>query len=43
MKAVLTLENGRKIAADILPPPLDWKTPQTTLSRRIRAVVCRGV
>lgn len=21
MKAVLTLENGRKIAADILPPP----------------------
>ncbi len=42
MKAVLTLENGRKIAADILPPSIG-KTPQTTLSRRIRAVVCRGV
>lgn len=22
MKAVLTLENGRKIAVDILPPPI---------------------
>ena len=32
MKAVLTLDNGKKIVADILPPP-DWKTPQTTLSR----------
>lgn len=42
MKAVLTLDNGRKIAVDILPPP-DWKTPQTTLSRRIRAVVCGRV
>ena len=29
MKAVLTLDNGAKIAADILPPP-DWKSPQTT-------------
>lgn len=32
MKAVLTLDNGRKIAVDILPPP-DWKTPQTTFPR----------
>ena len=32
MKAVLTLDNERKIAVDILPPP-DWKNPQTTLSR----------
>ena len=31
MKAILTLDNGAKIAADILPP--DWKNPQTTLSR----------
>lgn len=29
MKAILTLDNGAKIAADILSPP-DWKTPQTT-------------
>lgn len=42
MKAILTLDNGAKIAADILPP-LDWKNPQTTLSRRIRTLVCRGV
>ena len=28
MKAILTLDNGKKIVADILPPP-DWKTPQT--------------
>lgn len=41
MKAVLTLDNGAKIAADILPP--DWKSLQTTLSRRIRAVVCGRV
>lgn len=27
MKAILTLDNGKKIVADILPP--DWKTPQT--------------
>lgn len=27
MKAVLTLDNGRKIAVDILPP--DWKSPRT--------------
>ena len=33
MKAVLTLDNGRKIAVDILPP--DWKTPQTTFPRWI--------
>lgn len=43
MKAILTLDNGAKIAADILPPPPDWKNPQTTLSRRIRTLVCRGV
>ena len=30
MKAILTLDNGAKIAADILSPPPDWKTPQTT-------------
>ena len=24
MKAILTLDNGKKIAADILPPPI-WK------------------
>ena len=41
MKAILTLDNGKKIAVDILPP--DWETPQTTLSRRIRALVCRRV
>lgn len=29
MKAILTLDNGAKIAADILPPPIG-KTPQTT-------------
>lgn len=32
MKAILTLDNGKKIVADILPPPPDWKTPQTTFS-----------
>ena len=42
MKAILTLDNGKKIAADILPPP-DWKTPQTTFPQRIRTLVCRGV
>lgn len=42
MKAVLTLDNGAKIAADILPPP-DLETPRTTLLRRIRTLVCRGV
>lgn len=31
MKAILTLDNGAKIVADILPPP-DWKTPHTTFS-----------
>lgn len=31
MKAILTLDNGKKIAVDILPPP-DWETPQTTFS-----------
>ena len=31
MKAILTLDNGKKIAADILSPP-DWKTPQATFS-----------
>lgn len=30
MKAILTLDNGAKIAVDILPP--DWKNPQTTFS-----------
>lgn len=39
MKAVLTLDNGEKVVADIS----DWKTPQTTFPRRIRAVVCGGV
>lgn len=34
MKAVLTLDNGKKIAVDILSPP-DWKTPQTTFPRRM--------
>lgn len=44
MKAVLTLDNGRKIAVDILsPPPPDWKTPQTTFPRRIRTLVCGRV
>lgn len=32
MKAILTLDNGKKIAADILPPP-DLETPQTTFPR----------
>ena len=32
MKAILTLDNGKKIAVDILPPP-DWQNSQTTLSR----------
>lgn len=31
MKAILTLDNGKKIAVDILPPP-DWETPHTTFS-----------
>lgn len=30
MKAILTLDNGKNIAVDILPP--DWKTPHTTFS-----------
>lgn len=31
MKAILTLDNGKNIVADILPPT-DWKTPQTAFS-----------
>ena len=42
MKAILTLDNGKKIVADILPPP-DWKNPQTTFPRRVRTLVCGRV
>lgn len=42
MKAVLTLDNGGEDCRRHLAP-LDWKNPQTTLSRRIRTLVCRGV
>lgn len=42
MKAILTLDNGKKIAVDITPPPIgNIRRPR--FHDGIRAVVCGGV